>query len=801
MGELGVGFPLYYFFLKNCIILLLAAFLVVGIPCMVNNSSQGHEGSWNSDSPWYITISLGGYGKHNTGDIPFWQGLLHTVFALMIIVDSSWLRRYFKTKAQEIDIDTITPSDFAVWVSGLDHSYTEDEVQAFFETHGRDDGNKCKVLDVIPTYDIREYVEATRKQVELTGLKLFIEDYKQRNDEYPMQTVCCKKKDYPSISSLEVKLEELEKKINHIEENSEIGKNKLGVAILVFKKQTDAKNVGSSWKRGAFSRMMRKVMCCMSSNSNYKNKPITAEEAPEPSDILWENLSYSSMHRIKKKFITFTFAFALIGACFVPVYFINYLQKYLEENQDNIWVQRTLSFLLSFVIIVVNRFLAVSIRLLSGYEKDKTWSEYHASVANKLIIAMVLNSVGVLIVINSTKEQWFTSHGLVNHIMFLQLTEMIVSPLSYLFGPLYMFKLWKRRKVVESAEEGFVGMTQSQANLLWEGTEVDMAQRYANIVKMLIVGFMFAPLFPLSLALAFGGVFLHYWADKYMLLRVHVRPKLFGKDLSDKMIKWIPVLLLVYCISNAFIQYEMNQNQDNFMSPMIGLGVAGCYFIFPWHLLLKCFKCCQREHTHEKLEEVYDKKDNDYEEQAVKFYEDYMRNNPVTSKQGWEQWFELVEKKKGKEELENMKGKMQFLITKQIDVKNYALHNQNVNEFGRQNLNFFHRPNSHMNYPLMGRNSNHLLGFANPIQQTINYRFANPVSNVLGHSQNPYQPPTYQQPPVQQFTYQQPLIQQPTYQQPPVQQPTYQQPLAQPPIYYEQPPLYQQPPYPPYRYN
>mmetsp|Transcript_17258 Transcript_17258/g.17194 ORF Transcript_17258/g.17194 Transcript_17258/m.17194 type:complete len:350 (-) Transcript_17258:25-1074(-) len=284
---------------------------------------------------------------------------------------------------------------------------------------------------------------------------------------------------------------------------------------------------------------------------------------------------------------------------------------------------------------------------------------------------MVLNSVAILIWVNSAKiDDWFLPYGLVNDVLFLLIVSGISSPLTYIFSPLYLYKVHKRRQVKKLARKGIIGITQIQANKLWENPEVDMAQRYANILVTLIICFIFAPLFPLCFLIGFISVFLQYWTDKLMLLRRHSRPRNFGKGMSDNMLKWIPLFILAYSASNCiFLFFLKSEDYHNILIPIAAFLLVALFFVSPIRFL-----CGIKGKIRRKNEGINVDERNEYEEHAVNFNEDYMRNNPLLAKEGWKDWLKLVEHRKGTAEKRKMETRFSNVMSAANNPRNYAYH-------------------------------------------------------------------------------------------------------------------------------
>ena len=188
--------------------------------------------------------------------------------------------------------------------------------------------------------------------------------------------------------------------------------------------------------------------------------------------------------------------------------------------------------------------------------------------------------------------------------------------------------------------KGLRTMTQGELNLLWENPPVDMAQRYANYMKTMLICFVFAPIFPMGLVIGFFSMFLQYWTDKILFLRRHARPPQLGQGLSDNIIYWMPILIISYAVtftqaSNLITFYMKSESDSNsFLHnfPIAVFGLSVFYFIFP----------CKCACINSKSLKIPIEQDN-YKVQVLNFVADYQRCNPVTSKQGWADWLKLIE--------------------------------------------------------------------------------------------------------------------------------------------------------------
>ena len=552
-------------------------FLVVGLPCAYDNIESSNMNFFSAiPGNWYTAASTRADRR-----IPIWQSLLHAGFCAFLIFYMFILKRVFKKRTYEFDEDHTTPSDFTVWVKDLDPNYNPLEIKAFYEKRGLGKGSKLEVSAVSPVYDIEIYVQKVRKLQEAKGDLLFLEEYFKRYDKKP-STSCCAGKNY-SKAYLTMEITSLERWLKNFEKENSRFFTQSNSAFVTFKHQTVAKKVLKFWHRSIFTKILlfvcyplRCCCCCCYSSKRFRGKIVNTIHAPEPSDLMWENLSIDSIPKYFRRGVTIITTIILLLIVCVAIFEIKSYQfrtyqdletkkaTGVEISDSALLKVKSIAILMSFVVILMGRVIAVSVRLFSSYEKHISWTSYHAAVVNKLIVATSLNSIVVLLVINLLTTQYlqvdlpgievgntmalYQSYGLANDLFYLMCTDAVVSPLTYVLSPLYIAKACKRRSVKKQMQGGMRLMTQKEANELWENPPVDMAQRYANYMKTLLICFAFAPIFPLGLLIGMVSMFLQYWTDKIMLLRRHPRPPSLSNALSDNMIQWMPILLIAYSV-------------------------------------------------------------------------------------------------------------------------------------------------------------------------------------------------------------------------------------------------------------
>ncbi len=69
-------------------------------------------------------------------------------------------------------------------------------------------------------------------------------------------------------------------------------------------------------------------------------------------------------------------------------------------------------------------------------------------------------------------------------------------------------------------------------NSLWQGADWNLAERYTNTLKTIIVGLFFSVMIPSGLFITAFAMLSTFVVDKYSLFRIWKRPPMFGRSLS-----------------------------------------------------------------------------------------------------------------------------------------------------------------------------------------------------------------------------------------------------------------------------
>jgi hypothetical protein len=649
LKELGPGFPQYFYVVKYIGAVLIMCMIIAGFACWIDNLAADRSDDWTDESDNFtIRSSVGSQGNKDQ-IMPFWHSVLHVVVMILMLISYFWLRGYLRRKDEEIDLFITTPSDYTIWVKNLPLDINEQEIKDFF-SNNTVPGTTVEIIKVNFPYDIREFVEATRERNAIKEQLAVIKEYKRENPgstELPKKSFLCFKRQMESEESLRKRKAIYTEKLNKFNNDIAPGVGRdlqIGQAFVTYKHQGDARIAAERFGQNVIYRLLAR--CCSVRNRNqgsllFKKKLITATMAPEPTDILWENLGVSKWENFKKQSITYLVSFLALCASFGMVYGCSYYQDKVQDDYDDKseddksaadeWKVRINSIWPSIIIVIINFMLGRAIRYFSSFEKHHTFTYYNTSVGIKLTAAQCINTALITIIVNMDwEDDWFVSGGLVVDMTFVLLSNAFVAPLLYVLSPMYIIKRIKQRKAINNPL-----ILQGEANLLWEEPQVDMPQRYANSFKTLIVTLSYAPILPLGILISIVGIIVQYWVDKMLLIKRHSRPARLSGALADAMVRIIPFAILIYAIMNYVFMWKLN-SEDSYVA-FVWMWIVVSYFVLPINMMLSC---CRKKDI-----SLFQSNQEDFETASVDFVDDYDRCNPVTAEKAYAAYLDFLVKR------------------------------------------------------------------------------------------------------------------------------------------------------------
>ena len=266
------------------------------------------------------------------------------------------------------------------------------------------------------------------------------------------------------------------------------------------------------------------------------------EDAPEPSDILWENLDYGWASRMIRIVWSTVLSFVVIFVLGLALLYLTLssesakngdgaydvvkVESPLRANNGGIigasYLDQIQSAGLAAFIVLINFLLPMTIKLTSRSEIHFRESAVQVSILAKLVLARFLNSA-VLTFLVTRKSDMLTSK-FARKIQFLMIIDLFSSPLVRLFD---VYNLFMRYVIAPRCSK-----TQAQMNKHFNGTFWNLAERYTDMMKKVFFAFYYAWLAPSGFLITGVALFVDYFVDKYLLLRRWRTPPRLHSHLS-----------------------------------------------------------------------------------------------------------------------------------------------------------------------------------------------------------------------------------------------------------------------------
>jgi hypothetical protein len=635
LKTLGTGFPLYFYFKFFVAITFLILWVLVSVPSIIINILQGDGDQWTEDdeAASLTVISLGNHGKnpkeYHIGSAADAIVTLNSVCILILLVLFKLFGLFQISKVNKMDQDQITPSDFAVMAYNIQKDINPDELKEWLEkTHEIKD-----IMNIIYWYDIRKVIDLIKQKKNdeeiwacvyaLENRKIIeIDEYAagqanpsieeespvslqkenpSEHEEVYMTKILWYKKPYPTLLEAVGKVKKLNREIkkeiecmsnDHSSEGEFTGK-----AFIILDNQNEAERVANIFGMGRFTRSLNyffyKICWCKKKKNEQfylRDKRIKMERAAEPTDLIWENLNTPTSIRVRKAFITYLVTFLILVGSFFINLILGEFKDRLDENiqEDNngsdlvaYTILGAISLANGLIISIINFTLGQAVRILTNIENHTSYTRYHLSVMVKLVLAMFINTALIPLALNYSSSEWFTSSGLVGDIFFNTLSTCFFGPLMYIFTPMELYKSYLRWKENKKGKRS--KLTQRQLNIIYEGQTMDLAQRYANAMLLLLLWCTYTVLMPILPVIWVFGAIYQYWITKWMLLRYHKKPKQIGEVLDKSARRLLPFALLAYAGSQFFFINRLSDNKNwTVIIPLCGIIF---YFMVPINYL------------------------------------------------------------------------------------------------------------------------------------------------------------------------------------------------------------------------
>jgi hypothetical protein len=421
-SHLGTGIYFYFFYLKYLVFIFTILLVLLSIPTMIisrkynsqmisycNNTSIVKDDDkmckefMDRDNDWLYSMNCDNlrYYKEYLVETPaFKSNIVDYSFIVFITLMVIWVVKHVlvvivNALDLEIDMLNITPSDYALMISNIPQTIENKDaiVEEYLNIHNAKGKNgfemDIKPVEVNLTYRISDFVKTKNEFLKLKKLIKHLELKKLTTFKpwvgKPM-----------TLDELRAQLNMNSKRLNEYILNIDKPEKKLftGVVFATFntseeydKFLNEFPNTHLKYFIALLQYLTASFLCCCCFDKKklrkYKNKLILSViPAPEPTEILWENLEVSYVEGVIRTLIVYFITLLLLAVSFGIILGLNIAQTGLPDDLNT--YKYALSALISITISVVNALAVKLINVLTDYERKISITTKYLSNSVKL---------------------------------------------------------------------------------------------------------------------------------------------------------------------------------------------------------------------------------------------------------------------------------------------------------------------------------------------------------------------------------------------------------------------------------
>ena len=459
---------------------------------------------------------------------------------------------------------------------------------------------------------------------------------------------------------------DLQDRLKNLVENKSAADSTTAVGFVTMKWKDDLykiEELDTSWRylRWEIYLSCRKLrLCFMNRTMHYLSK------APEPEDVIWENLGTCGFRRKLMKSISFALAVLLIIiSCAVQLAVFG-MRKSLLESKKTGWVYSLLAslsgILAGVVVQISNLLIKVVLEYLSDLQKPETHSDRTLSLTWKMVLLQSLNSV-LSPIFSEFSVGRITDPGVLQTALFYnELTNLFLYPILTNLKLGFILRTLKKNSTVTEIREGKCFDTnQRELNQLFDPMEMDLHQLYCDMLRSYFVACFFFTHLPLLMLIS--TIFLsNFYSMNKNMIRMHFKKTIAAHSMFNyrmhqlsivslvlmalgyiftssvefplhSTIKRLILLLSIFLVYYQSIGYQDKINKERLRRrKLIPNGPSN-------QQKLENFENIIEDELRLDIEQL---PDLDYDEASLHFASDYDRLNPTTCRVAKLEWFERI---------------------------------------------------------------------------------------------------------------------------------------------------------------
>eukprot|EP00003_Mantamonas_plastica_P020328 TRINITY_DN3283_c0_g1_i5.p1 TRINITY_DN3283_c0_g1~~TRINITY_DN3283_c0_g1_i5.p1 ORF type:complete len:697 (-),score=168.60 TRINITY_DN3283_c0_g1_i5:176-2041(-) len=506
---------------------------------------------------------------------------LGTVFFLIFFVEK--FSRWLKKEELETEESIISAADFAIRVTGMPAETDPEELATFFSQNWGPVKNCVIVYSSDELAKLRDDIYEGRQSYE----KQIIKEKLDPRQAEPAGCCCCKRKTSEywrnRINANEAMLPEKQENTHAV------------AAYVSFETSRPKEECLQDMGQEHLPSFLYFLGCCACTRPQFNGNELFVTQAPEPSDILWENSHMKANARTKRQLITLLVS---VGLIIGSVYMIFFMAQRTDSSLN-----------IALFITAVNMLMKVILQALVKLERPESISSLEFGYFQKLTFLQIANTAITVFIFGLTNAESRTT----------QFRKMIDSAMSIVTAELVKnnflrfanVDIWIKRWILAPR-----AVTQSAMDRHYTSPAFKLYDRYVAVSNVQFASLMYMSVAPSMPFLAGMSNLIGYWIDRYNLLRIFAKPPKFDGKMALMATNFMRLSLVAHLGFAAFFYSpEMFYADISFDMVIVAAAIIGVYYVYryspivkilkailaPFKLCLKCFyyvatcQCCRNQ--------------------------------------------------------------------------------------------------------------------------------------------------------------------------------------------------------------
>lgn len=594
--HLGPVFPMYFLLIKQICYTMVFLCLITGAIIFKQLSESSFQPNLN------MSIFIANILQSQLEMSILIFGSLTTIFINFFVFYK--FRRDQKQTKLACKKGHTSPSNYTIMSSGLGTVFTEEEIKTFFSECILQDYS-LNVKRVVKTYDLKQYIREVR---ELTTL------FKQKHEN--------------SSKSFTQNIDNKIKTINQFFKRRKVFLSKFkiikknDICFITFDTRKEAKVVRRRFELSPTQRFLLSIFRPFSSELNeyfFNKKFIKIQKAPEPTEIIWENLADSNSGFLLR-FASLVISFTIFTITAFNIYYVKAIQLPYSD-----WIT-------GIIIFLTNQLFIAVVFWLAQHKNYKTITQKNISLTYRLttfqLVNMILPVAALQFISSKTKLLPNIFDDIYSLILIIAITCFGLPLIFQFLNLTHLSRVFARLKIRIQGLN--CTLTQEQANKKFENPELNISILYSNILKIFLFSVIGFPFCPLIILIGFLALFLAFWIHKFNLLKRSLLPSYMRSELSEAMFETLDfsLVLLSTGLLVLILSLTLSSNSPSyntkvlFLSSIVGVVFTVIYFFLP-------NKRLSREYFPLKRNEPSWSSHLFYQQAAEFFHTDYHFCNPT----------------------------------------------------------------------------------------------------------------------------------------------------------------------------